>query len=149
MSEAKLKAIRGVLNSFPQTASDVETFVKIMLVVLDDVSDDAVRATAIRYAKGLVPKQSKTFAPTPAEFSSECREYDKLEQLKNRPRIEPPKAAAHLNIVQKQQALRNKWSHLKILAEDINHDRYLKLRKTLPNPHFWSAALGTIYQGQP
>ena len=60
-----------------------------------------------------------------------------------------PDVAAHLNIVQKQQALRNKWSHLKILAEDINHDRYLKLRKTLPNPHFWSAALGTIYQGQP
>lgn len=138
-----------MLTSFPQTAPDVDAFLKVMLAVVDDVSDDAVRTTAIRYAKGIVPKQSKTFAPTPAEFASECREHDKLEALKNRPRIEPPKRAASLNIVQKQQALRNKWSHLKILAEDINHDRYLKLRKTLPNPHFWSAALGTIYQGQP
>lgn len=120
-----------------------------MLAVLDDVSDEAVRATAIRYAKGVVAKQDKRFAPTPAEFASECREHDKLEALKARPRIAPPQRAASLTIVQKQAALRNKWSHLKVIAEDINHDRYLRLRKTLPNPHFWCAAIGTIYGGRP
>jgi hypothetical protein len=68
MNEAKLKAITGLLNSFPQTAGDIDALLKIMLAVLDDVSDAAVRNSAIRFAKGDVHGQELRFAPTPAEF---------------------------------------------------------------------------------
>jgi hypothetical protein len=76
MNEAKLKAITGLLNSFPQTAGDIDALLKIMLAVLDDVSDAAVRNSAIRFAKGDVHGQELRFAPTPAEFRKVCVEFD-------------------------------------------------------------------------
>jgi hypothetical protein len=149
MSEAKLKSVTGLLTSFPQSGADREGFIKIMLAVLDDVSDDSVKATATRYAKGIVPKQDKRFAPTPAEFSSECREHDKLEKLRHRIPIAPPVAVQRGGYFQRLQAKRDEYRAFSIIQEGVGHDLYQKLlqRKVLPNPHFWVAHTGVIYAG--
>lgn len=120
-----------------------------MLAVLEDVSDASVRDTAIRYAKGLVPKQSKTFAPTPAEFATECREFDNLERLRNRPRLAPPVAVKRGSYFQRQEATRAKYAGFTILAENLTTETYQKMlkRNAFAHPHFFVASLGTVYGG--
>jgi hypothetical protein len=149
MSEAKLKSITALLTSFPQSGTDREGFLKIMLAVLDDVSDESVRETAKRYAKGMVPRQSKTFAPTPAEFSSECRDWDKLQALKNRPRIAPPVTVRRGGYFERLKVKRDMYSGFPILFEGISYDAYRQMlaRKMLPDPHFFVAHIGAIYSG--
>lgn len=71
-----------------------------MLAVLDDVSDAAVRDTAIRFAKGEVNGQELRFAPTPAEFRKVCREYDDKAQHtvwleQNRASVQPLPMPVH------------------------------------------------------
>lgn len=137
------------MTAFPQTSADREGYLKVMLAVLDDVSDAAVRDTAIRYAKGLVVKQSKTFAPTPAEFASECREFDNLVRLRNRKPLPPPPAVKRGSYFQRQEATKAKYVGFKVLAEGLATETYQKMlkRKSFEHPHFFVASLGTVYGG--
>ena len=111
MNEAKVKALTGLLTSFPQSAADREGVLKVMLAVLDDVSEAAVRATAIKYAKGEVNGQDLRFAPTPAEFRKVCLQFDdqakhKVWLAQNRESIQPlPAPTRHRPVRESTKAI--------------------------------------------
>ena len=100
MSEAKIKALKGLLNCFPPSAADREAYLKTMLAVVNDISDEAVRATVIKYAMGEVPEQNMEFAPSPPLFRKACiRHQDeanhKVWLAQNRASISPLSAPVH------------------------------------------------------
>lgn len=58
--------------------------------VLRDVSGQAVIEAAQRFTAGLVPDQSKTFAPSIAEFATEARRLHELIPYRYLPRLPAP-----------------------------------------------------------
>lgn len=79
MDQKAFLAITAMLNSFPQqAATDSETLLKTYSAVLRDVTSQAITEAAQRFICGDVKDQSRTFAPSVAEFVQEARRIAEL-----------------------------------------------------------------------
>lgn len=92
MDQKAFLAITAMLNSFPQqAATDSETLLKTYSAVLRDVSSQAVTEAAQRFISGDVKDQSRTFAPSIAEFVQEARRIAELIPFRDRLGLPAPR----------------------------------------------------------
>ena len=92
MDQKAFLAITAMLNSFPQqAATDSETLLKTYSAVLRDISSQAVTETAQRFICGEVSSQSRTFAPSVAEFVQEARRWAGLIPYRDRQSLPAPR----------------------------------------------------------
>lgn len=116
---------------------------------LRGVSSRAVLEAAQRFTLGEVEGQSRTFAPSVAEFVQEARKRQEYLDLRNRPRLPAPvyrrgKLAPFEVLAEKARAAN---AHLPILHADVSYDTFLALHRAgkLPVGAKWVAALSTIF----
>lgn len=77
MDQKSFLALTAMVNAFPQGQStDPEVLLRTYRAVLRDISPAAITETAGRFASGRVADQSKTFAPSVAEFATEARRVE-------------------------------------------------------------------------
>lgn len=80
-----------MLNAFPQQAS---ADIRGLLLTYDEdttgIQDQAIIEAAQRFRRGLVASQSKTFAPSVAEFVQEARRVVELLPYRGRAQLSPP-----------------------------------------------------------
>jgi hypothetical protein len=138
-----------MLSAFPQTQGDHKALFRIYVADTAHIAPQHVIDTAARFRQGRVPKQSKQFAPTPAQFIEEAEEAEKLERLRNRIPIAPPKAVHLGGYFQRLQAKRDEYAGFPVLFYGLSHDQYRKMyaRKAISNPHFWVAHTGDVHSG--
>lgn len=117
--------------------------------VLADHSSQSIIEAAQRFTLGDVKDQSRTFAPSVAEFVQEVRLRQEMIDLKARPRIEPPKyrpgRQSPFEIAYQKKLSEN--SHLSVLLENIGYDEFRRLSRAgqIPVGAKWVAALGIVY----
>ncbi|WP_162258927.1 hypothetical protein [Mesorhizobium sp. Root172] len=98
---------------------------------------------------GDVQGQSKTFAPSIAEFVTEARSRQELISLKAKPRLPAPRyfpgPLAPFQVRQQKRLSEN--SHLPVLFENVNSDQWRKLsmERKVPAGAKWIASLGIVY----
>lgn len=120
---------------------------------LRDVISQAVIEAAQRFTCGDVTGQSRTFAPSIAEFVQEARRIADLIPYRSRPRLPPPtepqRGLAPFQITQQRLLAEN--AHLPILFENISYDQWRKMsrEKQVPVGAKWVAALGIVYGPAP
>lgn len=119
---------------------------------LTGIGDHAIIEAAGRFITGDVQAQSKTFAPSVAEFVAEARkrhEFISIAANKDRPRLSDlssrsygprPFEVAH----EKAMA---KFAGCPILHRNIGHDQWMKMSKAreIPDGSVWSAQVGIIF----
>jgi hypothetical protein len=120
---------------------------------LVDSSSQSIIEAAQRFTTGKVQGQSKTFAPSVAEFVAEVERRQELIDIKAKPRLPPPRyfpgPLAPFQIRQQQRLAEN--SDRPILFEGINFDQWKKLsaNKEVPTGAIWVASLGIVYGPPP
>lgn len=122
---------------------------KTYSAVLRDTSSQAIIEAAQRFVTGEVQDQSRTFAPSIAEFCVEVRSRQEFIDVRNRPRLAPPvyrKGPLAPFEIKRQKAL-NEYADRAVLLEDINFDQWRRLsaEKAVPAGAIWVAALGIVY----
>lgn len=90
MNQNSYQAITAMINAFPQSAVNLKALLLTFEQVLSGVSDQSITETATRFCSGLVEGQSRTFAPSVAEFSTEARRWDGLMPYRNRAALPKP-----------------------------------------------------------
>lgn len=121
--------------------------------VLQGLSQQAVTEAAQRFTMGDVQGQSKTFAPSVAEFVTEARSRQELIDLKAKPRLPAPRyfpgPLAPFQVRQQKRLSEN--SHLPVLFEGVNSDQWRKLsmERKVPVGAIWVASLGIVYGPAP
>lgn len=73
MNQKSYQAITTMLNSFPQSSSDLRALLLTYERALEGVSDQAIERAAGNYISGKVSGQNTTFPPSVAEFCVEAR----------------------------------------------------------------------------
>jgi hypothetical protein len=137
-----------MMNSFAQTGSNPDLTRDTYKLALQDLSSQAVIEAAQRFTMGDVPGQSKTFAPSIAEFVAEARlrqEYIEINKRRSRPAIDyRPGPLAPFQIRQQKRLAEN--AHLPVLYENKSYDEWRRLsaEKKLPIGATW-CSLGIIY----
>lgn len=117
--------------------------------VLQGLSPQSVIEAAQRFTMGDVQGQSKTFAPSIAEFVSEARLRQEYIDIKAKPRLPPPRyfpgPLAPFQVRQQKRLSEN--SHLPVLFEGINSDQWRKmsLAREIPAGSKWVASTGIVY----
>lgn len=118
-------------------------------MVTQGLSSLAVIEAAQRFVMGDVPDQSKTFAPSVAEFVQEARQRQEYIDLKAKPRLPAPRyfpgKLAPFQVRQQKRLSEN--SHLPVIFENVNSDQWRKLSaaKEVPTGAIWVASLGIVY----
>ena len=84
-------AIVTLLNAFPASNSNPDLTMGTYEAVLQGISPQAVTEAAQRFTMGDVQGQSKTFAPSIAEFVAEARQRQEYIDLKARPPLPAPR----------------------------------------------------------
>jgi len=113
------------------------------------VGDKAVDEACRRFISGDVQGQSKTFAPSIAEFVTEARSRQELIDLKAKPQLPAPRyfpgPLAPFQV--RQQKRLNENAHLPVLFEGINSDQWRKLsmERKVPVGAKFVASLGIVY----
>jgi hypothetical protein len=92
MDQKAYLAITAMLNAFPQGSGNPDLTLRTYEAVLRDVTPAAVIEAAQRFTGGDVPGQSKTFAPSTAEFTQEAKRIASLLPYRNRPALPAPSA---------------------------------------------------------
>lgn len=140
-----------MLNSFPQSAGDVELTFATYRAALDDFSEEAITKTCGRFVGGIVGGVNKAFAPSLAQFCEEAREVTETIRIMNQPRVAPPAVGRRPDLMAKAERQRAAHQNRRILAENVNHEMYLKMvkRRELAPGTRWVAALGIIYGPEP
>lgn len=116
--------------------------------VLSGLSPQAVTEAAQRFTMGDVPGQSKTFAPSVAEFVAEARKRQEYIDMKARPERKAlqffPGPLAPFQIRQQKRLAQN--AHLPVLFENISYDQWRKMSaaREIPVGATW-CSLGIIY----
>ncbi len=116
--------------------------------VLRDLSPQAVIEAAQRFTMGDVNGQSKTFAPSIAEFVAEARQRQEYIDLKAKPRLPAPKyfpgPRAPFQI--RQQKVLAEYSNRPTLFENVSYDQWRKLsaNKEIPVGAVW-CSLGIVF----
>ncbi|TRD03813.1 hypothetical protein FJV76_14350 [Mesorhizobium sp. WSM4303] len=120
--------------------------------VLANMSSQAVIEAAQRFIMGDVSEQSKTFAPSIAEFVAEARRRQEFIDLKAKPRLPAPRyfpgPLAPFQVRQQKRLAEN--AHLPILFENISYDQFRKMSaaKEIPVGATW-CSLGIVYGPDP
>lgn len=121
--------------------------------VLQGLSPQAVIEAAQRYTMGDVQGQSKTFAPSVAEFVAEARQRQEYIDLKSKLRLPAPRyfpgPLAPFQVRQQKRLSEN--SHLPVLFESISYDQFRKMSaaKEIPVGATWVASLGIVFGPEP
>lgn len=116
--------------------------------VLQGLSPQAVTEAAQRFTMGEVSGQSKTFAPSIAEFVTEARNRQELIDLKAKPRLPAPRyfpgPLAPFQV--RQQKRLSQYADHPILFENISYDQFRKMSaaKEIPVGAFWTS-MGIVY----
>ncbi len=153
LDQRSYMAIVTLLNSFPSSNSNPDLTMGTYEQVLQGISPQAVTEAAQRFTMGDVQGQSKTFAPSIAEFVAEARQRQEYVELKKNPRLPPPRyfpgPLAPFQIKQQKRLAEN--AHLPILFENISYDQFRKLSaaKEIPVGARWVASLGVVYGPEP
>lgn len=117
--------------------------------VLRDASSQAVTEAAQRFTTGKVSGQSKTFAPSVAEFVAEVERRQELIDIQAKPRLPAPKhfpgPLAPFQV--RQQKRLSEYSNRKVIFENVSFDqwRLLSARKEVPTGSAWAASLGVVF----
>ena len=149
MNQSSFTAITALLNAFPQSGH-AKALLLTYEQALTGVGDAAVEETCRRFIAGDVQGQSKTFAPSVAEFVTEARKRQEIIDTLARPRLSAPtyiRGQAPFEIL-RQKAL-TKFQDCPILHENISHAEFMALSKTgkIPVGAVWSAATCHVYGG--
>lgn len=92
MNQKAYQEMTKMLNGFPQQAT---ADLRGLLLTYDEdlvgVSEQAICEAAVRFRRGLVEGQSKTFAPSIAEFCVEARKIADILPFRDRRSIPPPR----------------------------------------------------------
>jgi hypothetical protein len=150
MNNTAMLEIARMQNSFAQTAANPDLTRDTYKLALEGLSSQAVIEAAHRFITGDVPDQSKTFAPSIAEFVTEARKRQEIIDTIARPRIAARGyvSTGHLRPfdILRQKAL-TKFQDCPILHENISHAEFMALSKTgkIPVGAVWSAACNNVY----
>lgn len=147
MDQKAYLAVVGMLNSFPASNSNPDLTMGTYEQVLQGLSPQAVTEAAQRFTMGDVQGQSKTFAPSIAEFVTEARQRQEYIDLKDKPRLQHFYHHTGTPFHIRQEKRRTKYQDYPVIAENINFDQWRRLSqsKEVPVGAFWVAALGTVY----
>jgi hypothetical protein len=152
MDQKAYLAVTAMLNAYPQTGGNPDLTMATYEMALRDLSSQAVTEAAQRFTMGDVPGQSKTFAPSVAEFVTEARARQEYIDLKAKPRLPAPRyfpgPLAPFQVRQQKRLAEN--SHLPVLFESITYDQWRKmsLMKEIPVGATW-CSLGLVYGPDP
>jgi len=152
MNQSSFTAITALLNAFPQSGANVKALLLTYEQALTGVGDAAVDEACRRFISGDVEGQSKTFAPSIAEFVTEARRRQEYIDLKARPRLPAPRyfpgPLAPFQVRQQKRLAEN--AHLPVLHENIAYDQFRKMSaaKEIPVGAKWTSA-GIIYGPDP
>lgn len=120
--------------------------------VLAEASSQSIIEAAQRFTTGKVPGQSKTFAPSVAEFIAEVERRGELAKIKGRPSLPSPKyfpgPLAPFQI--RQQKVLAEYSNRPTLFENVSYDQWRKLsaNKEIPVGAVW-CSLGIVFGPEP
>lgn len=148
MDQRAYLAVVGMLNAFPTSNSNPDLTMGTYEAVLQGLSPQAVIEAAQRFTMGDVTGQSKTFAPSIAEFVAEARQRQEYIDIKNKPRLPAPShfhTGAPFHV--RQERVRARYRECPILFESISYDewRRLSVTKAVPVGSVWVAAVATVY----
>ena len=113
--------------------------------VLAGMSSQAVIDAAQRFVMGDVEGQSKTFAPSIAEFVTEARKRQEIIKLKETPRLPVYRHHTGSPFYVRQEKVRNKYRDCAILAENIGLAEYQTRIREFPPGHALVCAVATVY----
>jgi hypothetical protein len=94
---------------------------------------------------GDVQGQSKTFAPSIAEFVAEARSRQEYIDLKAKPRLPVYRTHTGAPFHIRQEKMRTKYQDCEKLAENIGLDEYRRRVSEFPDGHAFIAGVGTVY----
>ena len=152
MDQRAYLAIATLLNSFPQGTADPDLTMGTYEAVLQGISPQAVTEAAQRFTMGDVPGQSKTFAPSIAEFVTEARQRQEYIDLKARPRLPAPRyfpgPLAPFQVRQEKRRAEN--ADRPVIEANAPLDRFIALSraKQLPVGAIWVATIGILGPSQ-
>lgn len=95
MNQTAYQEITKMLNAFPQSAADIRALLLTYDQALTGVTDQAITEAAQRFTCGDVQGQSRTFAPSIAEFVQEARRVASMLPYRNRPALPRPTDPEH------------------------------------------------------
>lgn len=90
MDQKAFFAVTAMLNSFPQGGGNPDVTMRTYEEALRDVTSQAIIEAAQRFTCGDVCSQSKTFAPSIAEFVQEARRIAQLLPYRGKQALPPP-----------------------------------------------------------
>lgn len=117
---------------------------------LTGVSDQAIGEAVTRFICGDVQGQSKTFAPSVAEFVQEARRLQDVFATIARPRIAAAGYVRHGHLapfeIARQKAL-TKFQDCPVIKEDVSHTEFMAMSKArqVPVGGGWSAQTCIVY----
>lgn len=115
--------------------------------VLQGLSPQAVTEAAQRFTMGEVQGQSKTFAPSIAEFVQEAKRRQEYIDIKAKPRLPAPTAYTGTPWHVRQEKARTKYRDCPVIKENVSYDEWrgLSQRREVPVGSAWVASLATVY----
>lgn len=113
--------------------------------VLQGLSPQAVTEAAQRFTMGDVQGQSKTFAPSIAEFVTEARKRQEFIDIKAKPRLTSNYKHTGTPFHVRQEKTRTKYRDCAILAENIGQAEYQTRVKEFPPGHALVCSVATVY----
>lgn len=120
--------------------------------VLKDISSQAVIEAAQRFTMGEVQGQSKTFAPSVAEFVTEARQRQEYIDLKAKPRLPLPRyfPGPKAPFQVRQEKRRAQYADRPVIEANVPLDRFIALSraKQLPTGAIWVATMGILGPAQ-
>jgi len=152
MDQRAYLAVVGMLNAFPASNSNPDLTMGTYEAVLQGISPQAVTEAAQRFTMGDVSGQSKTFAPSIAEFVTEARQRQEYIDLKARPRLPAPRyfpgPLAPFQVRQEKRRAEN--ADRPVIEANVPLDRFVALSraKQLPVGTIWVATMGILGPSQ-
>jgi len=149
MDDTALKEVARMLNAYPMSNTNPDLTLETFEMATQGLSSQAVIEAAQRFVMGDVQGQSKTFAPTVAEFIQEARSRQEYIDIKAKPRLPAPRyfpgPLAPFQVRQQKRLSEN--SHLPVLFENVNSDQWRKMSmaREIPAGSKWVASLGIVY----
>ncbi|MBZ9759466.1 hypothetical protein LB553_01005 [Mesorhizobium sp. CA8] len=148
MNYTAITEITRMLNAFPTSKSDPDLTLDTFEMATSGLSSQAVIEAAQRYTMGEVHGQTKTFAPSVAEFVTEARQRQEYIELKAKPRLPAPRyfpgPLAPFQVRQEKRRAEN--ADRQVIEANVPLDRFVALSraKQLPVGAVWVATMGIL-----
>ena len=152
MDQKTYLAVTAMLNAYPQTGGNPDLTMATYEMALRGLSSQAVIEAAQRFTMGEVQGQSKTFAPSVAEFVTEARQRQEYIDIKAKPRLAAPRylPGPKAPFQVRQAKRRAQYADRPVLEANVPLDRFVALSraKQLPTDAIWVACLGILGPAQ-